>query len=202
MNYLLDKKIKRKKFFKTTVYIIVLIILFYFRSSIFNGLSYTSHGFFRPVLSLGNNVGEKLIRLQVYFISKNSLYLENRSLQDKLNIDEAKMSNYDSIVAENILLKEILGRKSEKAVMILAAILSKPNQSIYDTLIIDAGIVQGVKIGNVVFALGNIPIGRIAETYPNSSKVILFSNAGEKTQAVVSGKNILNDVVNHKIFST
>ena len=195
MSYLLDKKIKRKKFFKITIYIIVLIILFYFRSSIFNELSYVSHGFFRPVLSLGNNVGEKLGRLQAYFISKNSLYLENLSLQDKLNIDKAKILNYDSMVAENISLKEILERKSKGAVIVLAAILSKPNQSIYDTLIIDAGMVQGVKIGNLVFALGNIPIGRIAETYPNSSKVILFSNAGEKTQVITSDKNAFMEII-------
>ena len=45
--------------------------------------------------------------------------------------------------------------------MILSAILSKPNQSPYDTLIIDVGTQEGLKTGDTVFALGNVPIGRI-----------------------------------------
>ena len=145
-----------------------------------------SHIIFRPVLVLGNNFGDKFVNLQSYFISKNSLYLQNQNLQSKVTEDETRMLNYNSILAENINLKEILGRKSEKTVMILAAILSKPNQSLYDTLVIDAGINKDIKVGNIVFALGNVPIGRIAETYLNSSKVVLFSNAGEKTQAIIS----------------
>ena len=79
--------------------------------------------------------------------------------------------------------------------MVLAAILAKPNQSIYDTLIIDAGTKQGIKAGEVVFALGNLPIGRIGEVYQNSSKVILFSNAGEKNQTVVTDRNIFMELV-------
>ena len=105
------------------------------------------------------------------------------------------MSNYNSILIENINLKEILGRKNEKTAMILAAVLSKPNQSPYDTIIIDAGTKQGLKTGDVIFALGNIPIGRVSNVYPNSSKVILFSNSGEKMQVVISGKDVFMEVV-------
>jgi len=79
--------------------------------------------------------------------------------------------------------------------MILSAILSKPNQSIYDTLVIDVGTKQGIKIGNTVFALGNVPIGRVSLVYDNSSKVVLFSSAGEKTQAVISGQDVFLELV-------
>ena len=195
MNYLLDKKIKRKKIFKIALYVVILIVLFYFRSGIFNGFSYVSQGLFRPVLILGNNIGEKLKSLSSLFVSKNSLYLQNESLQSQLNEDEAKMSNYNSLLAENDSLKEILNRKNAKVSMTLAAILSKPNQSIYDTLVIDAGANQGIKVGDMVFALGDVPIGRVSLVYNNSSKVVLFSNAGEKTQAVISGKNVFMEIV-------
>jgi cell shape-determining protein MreC len=195
MSYLLDKKTQRKKIFKIALGVVILFFLFYFRSGIFNGLSYVSQGLFRPVLILGNSVGGKFGNLGSYFISKNSLYLQNQKLQVDLSFDEARMNNYDSVVAENVGLKEILGRKNEKVPMTLATILSKPNQSVYDTLIIDAGTAEGIKIGNIVFALGDVPIGRVAEIYSNSSKVVLFSNAGEKTQVVVSGKDIFLEVV-------
>ena len=56
---------------------------------------------------------------------------------------------------------------------------------------------MGLQIGDIVFALGNIPIGRVAEIYPNSSKVILFSSSGEKTQVVVSGKSDTPDADNN-----
>ena len=204
MNYLLDKKIKRKKFFNIALGVLVLVILFYFRSGIFNGLSFMAGGLFRPVLILGNNIGEKFGNLGAYFASKNSLSAENENLKMQILESEADRANYASVVAENASLKEMLGRKDPKTNMILATILAKPNQSPYDTLVIDAGAGQGIKEGDTVFALGhsstgealgNIPIGRVADIYPNSSKVVLFSNPGEKTQVIISGRDVFVELV-------
>lgn len=194
MSYLLNKKIKRKKFLYILISIFILLVLFYFRSGIFSGLSYVSHAVFRSVLIFGNNVGEKLSNASSFLYSKKSLLLENESLKSQLNEISARVSNYNSILDENIKIKEILGRASGKA-MTLAGILSKPNQSVYDTLIIDAGTNQNIFAGQRVFAFGNAPIGRIAEVYSNSSKVILFSNPGEKTDVIIPGKNIFMQVI-------
>jgi cell shape-determining protein MreC len=187
MSYLLDKKIQRKKFLRILFFCVFLLILFYFRLFIFNGLSSVSHKIFHPVLVLGANVGEKFKSLNSFLVSKNSLYLQNQDLQMKLKADEARISNYNSLLAENVLLKEILGRKSEKINMTLAAILSKPNQNIYDVFVIDIGAKDGVRIGDLVFALGNVPVGRVSLVYDDSAKVTLFSNPGEKTQVVSMG---------------
>ena len=195
MSYLLDKKIKRNKFFRYILFIIALFILIYFRSGIFRGFSYVSHLVFRPVLILGNNISEKLSNAGAYFYSKNTLLLENEDLKTKLNEQEARISNHNSILDENLKIKEILGRKQEEADMVLASILSKPNQSPYDTLIIDIGVENEISLGQKVFALGNIPIGYIAEIYPNSAKVILFSNPGEKTKVIISGKDTFIQVI-------
>ena len=150
---------------------------------------------FSPVLSAGNSISEKLNNIKLFLISKNTLYLENQALRLKLSENDARMANYNSVILENLNLKETLGRKNSKTNMILAAILSKPNQSPYDTLVIDAGMEQGVKEGNTVFALGNIPIGVIAKIYPHSSKVVLFSSSGEKTQAVTPPGNVYLELV-------
>lgn len=207
MSYLLDKKTKRKKILVVVGVFICLLTIVYFRSGIFYNLSYVSHLVFRPVLVLGNSVGDKFINAKAYFISKKALYLENQNLQSKLSQNENKMSNYDSILDENINLKDILGRslvQVEKKEIILATILSKSNRSLYDTLTIDIGSSEGIEGGDIVFALGrsstgdalgDIPIGRISEVYQNSSKVILFSSASEKTQAVLSGKNIFLEII-------
>jgi cell shape-determining protein MreC len=195
MSYLLDKKIKEKKFFKIALSVVVLFILFYFRVGIFGGLSNVSQKVFRPVLVIGNSIGDKFKSIGAYFVSKSYLYEQNQKLQAQVDFNNMRNANYDSVIADNASIKEILGRKNTKNPMILSAILAKPNQSIYDTLLIDAGTTQGVKAGNTVFALGDVPIGKVDTVYDNSSKVILFSDAGETTEAVVSGKGIFMQLV-------
>ena len=149
---------------------------------------------FRPVLIVGNNIGEKFSNISSFFYSKNILLENNINLRLDLNEKETMLSNYNSILAENIQMKAILGRKIEKTNMVISTILSKPNHSLYDTLIIDTGAKNGISEGKRVFAFGNIPIGRIAEVYSDSSKVILFSNPGERTEVVV-GKDIFMQVI-------
>jgi len=194
MNYLLNKKLKRKRFLNIALGVFILLILFYFRTGIFNGLSSASHAVFCSVLIFSNNVGEKLSNAVYFFSSKKALLLENENLKSQLDQMSAKVANYNSILDENSQMKEILGRANEKA-MTLAGILSKPNQSVYDTLIIDAGINQNIFVGQRVFAFGNVSIGRIAEVYANSSKVILFSNPGEKTDVIIPSKNIFMQAI-------
>lgn len=196
MSYLLDKKIKRNKLFKYTIAIVILFFLIYpgtkISAWVYFRLSSLTHAVLRPVLILGNNIGGSLSNTGAYFYSKNSLFLENENLKSKLAEQEARMSNYSSILDENLKIKETLGRKTEKANMILVSILSKPNQSPYDTLVVDMGAKSGLVSGQKVFALGNVPIGRVAEVYLNTSKIILYSNPGEKTEVIISGKPTSN----------
>lgn len=193
MSYLQDKRIKHKKYLKIALSVFIFLILFYFRSGIFNGLSYVTGGLFRPVLIVGGNIGEKFRSFGAYFISKSSLYKENEDLKSQINESVADRANYAAVVDENIKLKEILGRKNEGTVMTLASIISKPNQSLYDTLVIDAGEAEGIKEGSMVFAFGDIPIGRVSIVYPHSSKIVLFSSSGERTQAFIGSKSSPDD---------
>ena len=202
MSYLLDKKVQRKKLYYGVFFLFIFLFLFYFRAGVWRGLSYACIKIFHPVLVVGDAIGKNFGSLGSYFISKSSLSAENQNLKAELDAEQATMANYNSILAENTDLKDTLGRKTPKVNMILAAILSKPNQSLYDTLVIDAGSNEGIKIGQIVFAFSSVPIGRITEVYPESSKVILFSNPGEKTTVVVThatagqaGKNISMELV-------
>jgi len=195
MRYLLDKKTKRKNFSYILIGIFILLILIYFRTSIFNSLSYVANGIFRSVLVFGNNAGEKFSNAGSFVYSKKSLLKENEDLKLQINELSNKILNYNSVVDENIQLKEILGRKDDTPIMTLSSILSKPNQSLYDTLIIDTGENKGVLVGQRVFVKGNIPIGRIDAVYSKSSKVILYSNPGEKNEVIISGKNIFMQAI-------
>jgi cell shape-determining protein MreC len=189
MSYLLDRQIRRKRYFTATFFTLVIIVLFYFRTPVIGGLSHTLGFIFTPVVKVGNSVGSKIHGIGSYFAFKSSLSKENENLKEQLEQNKATMANYDSILAENDQLKETLGRKNENTKLVVAAILSKPNQSPYDTLVIDVGSKNEVRVGAKVFAEGNMAIGKVAEVYYNSSKVVLYSNPGEKTEMVISGKN-------------
>jgi cell shape-determining protein MreC len=195
MNYLLDKKIKKRKIYKITLGILALFLILYFHVSIFDGLSSSFSVIFRPVLVLGRNIIGEISNVSAIFHDRRSLMLENQDLESQITESQADRANYASVLDENIQMKEILGRKVPNDQLILAGILNKPNQSLYDTLLIDAGTAEGVVIGQRVFALGNVPIGYISEADMDSSKVILYSNPGEKTEAVISSQNVFMQTV-------
>ncbi len=201
MNYLLDKKIKQKKFIKLIISAVILFIFIYFNSGIFRGFSVVAHFVFRPVLISGNYIGDRFSNINSFFASKKSLFLENEKLKSEIDQMSARVSNYNSLLDENNKLKEILGRlpaqagKNEKSSMLLANILSKPNQSAYDTLLIDVGSQKGVRVGDTVFALGNIPIGRIDTTYGSSAKVVLFSSPEERIEVIIPGGDIFAETI-------
>lgn len=193
MSYLLDKKSKRNGHITVIIFVIVFLILIYFRTSIFSGLSYVSSTVFRPFLVLKNSASARLDGFSSYLNSKDYLNKRIADLESKRADDEARMANYNTVLAENESLKEILGRKDEKKITTLAVILGKDNQSLYDTLIIDAGIAHGITVGARVFALGDIPIGYVDTVNEGTSKVILFSNSEQRT--AITFRETLFDLV-------
>ena len=195
MNYRLDKKAKDKRTKIIIAIIIVLGFLIYFRVPIMRFLSKTSQTIFRPVFVLGNNVGQSFKDFSSYLYSKRALMSENDKLKNQLDQQQSTMSNYNGVIDQNNQMKEILGRKSIASNFVLSAILSKPNRSPYDTLLIDVGTDKNIVVGDVVFALGNIPIGRVDTVYANTSKVVLFSNPGESTQVVIPGENTFMQII-------
>ncbi|MES2416396.1 MAG: rod shape-determining protein MreC [Patescibacteria group bacterium] len=195
MSYLLDKKLKRQKIFYFFIGVFIVGVLFFFRSAIFYGFSNASHFIFRPVIALGNSFGSTVYSSRSFFLSKKSLLKENESLKTQILESEADRANYASVVDENIKLKEILGRKNENIKLVLTGILSQANQSLYGTLIIDAGEKEGIRVGARVFAMGNIPVGYVAEVFPNTSKVLLYSSPSEKTEVVISGHGVFMQAI-------
>jgi len=187
MNYLLDKKTKRKKIILGIIAGGFLFLLFYFRGTIFPSLSFGLSFVFQPVISLGQDFGERISNLGLIFEAKKSLEKENEILKEEIEKLKAELQNKESLTAENLALKEVLGRVAPERKLILATILSFPRQSPYGTLLIDIGDSLGVKEGDLVFAEGVIPIGKIAEVNRNSSKVLLFSTPGETIEAELGG---------------
>ena len=190
MTYLLDKNKKIKRYKQISVIVFIVVIMFYFRVGVWGGLSTVTHTVFKPVIIFGQFIGSGFSNIGINFHSKKTLINENQDLRNIIAQNEANKATYNSLVSENNQMKDVLGRKAINMNFVLAGILAKPNRSLYDTLVIDAGSNQGIKIGETVFAFGNIPIGKISEVYANSANVILFSSPKENIEVTISGKDI------------
>ena len=89
---------------------------------------------------------------------------------------------------KNILL-ELVGRKQESNIVI-AAVLTRPPQTPYDVIIIDAGSNESVAVGSEVSLPEGPILGIVFEVFPKRAKVRLFSANGEETDAVLERNNL------------
>jgi rod shape-determining protein MreC len=182
------KRINRKKIITRNVVIIGLFLFISLSGALgFLGKLFNFIG--RPIWKAQNTVVEGVSGMGYLIRTKSSVFKENESIK-KENADlKLSMIDYDTLKKENDSLKELLGRLPQKENFTLANILAKPNRSPYDTIIIDIGKDLDVLEGEKVFANSNIPIGEIGKVYANNSLVILYSNPGQTTDAMLEGSN-------------
>lgn len=153
--------------------------------------------FGEPLSEVGNPIwkAEKFFsngfyNLNYFFRTKSSITNENHNLIDEISYLRLSMSDYQILKNENIELKELLGKVGENNDFVLGNILSKPNRSPYDTLIIDAGTNAGIKEGDVVYANGVSPIGSVGKVYDKTSLISLYTNPGQKTEGFIDVSNV------------
>ena len=79
----------------------------------------------------------------------------------------------------------------------LAAVLAKPPESLYDTLLIDGGSNLGFTSGQVVYANGETPIGTIEQVFSSSAIVRMYSSSGEKTAARLDPSSVDIVLIGH-----
>ncbi len=127
--------------------------------------------------------------IRSFFSSRSSLISENDSLKNQLNDLSAKAAVNDSLLSENESLKELLGRTNKKN-LLLAAVIERPSQSPYDTMVVDVGSANNVSVGEQVFADSSLPIGTVTDVYGNSARVILYSSSGQKVSVLLGTKNV------------
>lgn len=132
-------------------------------------------------------------------------YLTNQNEELKRQLADAmiRLQTNQSVIDENATLKNLLKRPvssvnpaaaSSTSISVatssdsiadlkpspytLAAVLKRPPIAAYDELIIDLGQDNGVTVGNLVYAPGNVLIGQVSDTLGQTSKVALLSSPG------------------------
>lgn len=109
---------------------------------------------------------------------------DNTLLRAELASTSALIADRNALYQENLELKNRLGRVGTASV-ILAGVLLRPPAIPYDTLLVDAGEVEGVHAGDFVSAGGTTRIGTVGEVYAHTSRVILFSSPGQTYDALL-----------------
>ncbi len=110
------------------------------------------------------------------------------------DLDAARTENA-ALVSQNTTLagqvndlQKLLGSRTAAPAGVLAAVLARPPESAYDTLVVDQGTAAGVLVDALVTGPGGAPLGRIASVTATNARVTLFSASDIKTEGWV-GEN-------------
>lgn len=184
-----DKKqiIRRKIIIKNVIVFGIFFILLGIGILSWTGILFNNIG--KPIWKTEKIINDTLYDYNYILRKKSAVSNENHNLIEENSNLKLSMIDYQILKNEVNELKEILDRKPENSDFILGNILTKPNHSPYDTIIIDVGENQGVKEQNMVYGNGNIPIGKISKIYSKTSLVSLFTNPGQKTEGFMDITN-------------
>ncbi|MCC6520964.1 rod shape-determining protein MreC [Candidatus Nomurabacteria bacterium] len=194
MNYLLVKKQKLRRVLIVIVVTLFCAGIFVYYAPIARGLSWFGVTITRPLWSVRNTVANKTFLFKEHFRFKSSLIKENELLKSELAEKESFLADYASVLAENIKIKSLLGRTNTEST-ILGTILVKPNRSVYDTLILDIGSDDGVRVDTKVYVDGIIYVGDITSVTDKTARVTLLSTADKVTQVSIDGNDTTLDLV-------
>ncbi len=118
--------------------------------------------------------------------SKGDLINENAQLNERVQAQEVDIALNRQLQAENDELKLAFGRTNQRD-LLLAAVLSAPGISAYDTSVIDVGENMGIKQNALVYFSSTTIAGYVAEVYRSTALVRLYSNPEEEVN-VYGGK--------------
>lgn len=189
MNYLLKNSREKgtsKQVLTAGAALAIAVLLYLFAPSFVND---TLFSVAKPVWQTRDYVKEKYEKFYALFGDKQQLAAQNKGLELELNEAKIALHSLEVYKRDNDNLKSILlGRESGEK-RILSTIMAKPNHSLYDTLLLDVGLQNGVAVGDKVFT-GDFVLGTVREVYNNHSKATLLSSPGEVSKVLIGDTNI------------
>lgn len=137
-----------------------------------------------PIWNLRDAVAGAGDGVYSFFTSKSDLLSNIRSLQLENSSLKIAVLSLQAKADQNEEFRKLGGRSADEK-FILAAVLSRPPISPFDTFIIDAGEKDGAAIGDKVAVENNLIIGDITEVWPHTARVSLFSTPGRETMVQI-----------------
>ena len=189
MFYLQDRKKDKMKKNLILAIGIVFVLLVLSLVGVFNFTAPFFHKLGLPLWNEKNKISQTVDSSGYIVRTKASVFAENENLKTQNHNLQNQLLDYQVIQNENNDLKSLMGRAITPDQFTLGTILIKPNQSPYDTVIIDIGSDHSLYVGQLVFANAEVPIGKILGVDTHTSVVELYSSPGEITEAQVDGTN-------------
>ncbi|MEK7511200.1 MAG: rod shape-determining protein MreC [Patescibacteria group bacterium] len=162
----------------------VLIIILFILRTVFPGtISFLA----RPFWSAGGAVTDSAGGVSAFFGDK-AVIAEERDARAR---EAMLLREQNAVLAARVSdLERLLGGRTEAVAGIRAGVLVRPPVSPYDTLVVDQGTEQGVRVGAQVTGAGGAPIGMIESVAGDTSRVLLYSAPGHVTQGWVGEARI------------
>ncbi|MBX4199931.1 rod shape-determining protein MreC [Candidatus Parcubacteria bacterium] len=169
--------------------ILIIIALFIVGAIVFP----LTRGFLYRVLSpvwKGENAFSRGVKnLSDFFRSKEALIQENENLKAEIAAQDNLVLSCRVIEGTKDSLLSTYGREASDA-GIAATVISRPPKTSYDVLVIDAGKENNISVGETVSVPEGPILGKVFESFSNTSQVVLFTTSGEKTDAILE-RNLL-----------
>lgn len=179
-NYLPKNRL-RHTYFKR---ILILVAIFISGAFIFSFLDVAFISIFSPIWKAEKQINLGFGKTIAFLNSKKSLVAENAMLKEKLYSLETEALALSMGQIQKDILLELVGRK-ENSGAVAAAVLTRPPQTPYDIIVIDAGSNESITVGSEVLLPEGSILGVVSEVFPTSAKVKLFSANGQETNAIL-----------------
>lgn len=139
-------------------------------------------GLVSPLWKGQNFLARTIREVSMMTRNKNALVEENLLLKEKLVLLESLETSVKAYEDTQTKMLELFGR-SGKGDFIAATVLARPPKTLYDILVLDAGVVNGIKVGAKVSHPMLGELGTVVEVSQFNSKVSLYSTSGRETPA-------------------
>lgn len=184
-NKRIDPSKKRTRRIVVSLVVFALLAGFVFPRAIGRAL----HVVFSPVWKIEIGMASWAIGKAKLVQSKADLTRENEALKKESALYKVTAMELAQIREENTALKEMLGRP-KKGNPVLGVVLRRPPLSPYDTLVLDIGFSDGVRVGDLVTGQDSLTLGTVKEVLESGSIVELLSFPNRETEVLVGVKNV------------
>ncbi len=143
----------------------------------------------RPLVLSADVVTTHVGMLDVWSLSKSELITEINTLKQENERLVLYTTDLEKQKNESIVWNTLFSGQYSLENLIRAPIISKPNQSPYDTFILDAGSRSGITAGSFMIVDSQAVLGKIDSVSETSSIGILFSSPKVTTVARLERSN-------------
>lgn len=146
-------------------------------------------GMSRPLVKTANNARDTARMADVWSLSKGELVAQIDALKAENEQLVLTKTNLEKEKSESLVWSTLFAETYTVDSLIRTLIISKPNQSPYDTFILDAGSVDGVREGAIVTIDTTAILGHIDSVQEYTSTAVLFSSPRVETVARLERSN-------------